>query len=142
MDKSRHSYQIKRGQPLGDRLIWRQPCADRRIARQLAPVIAERGDGQPNSITIGYYRPSDAYVGAWGFVPLSTPLAIAALGIESVRDRICEDLADYITRAPVERAKTASAKNGELGYCPRCERSRAVRIDHGDTLCGACGLVL
>lgn len=85
MDKSRPSFQVRR-QPEGERLVWRHPGADARVSRQMAAAgISVLG----NSLTIGYYRQMD---GAVAFVPLPTPAAIAALGIEMVQARICEDL--------------------------------------------------
>ena len=94
MDKSRPSFKLQRA---GDeyRLLWRYPCADRRVAAQLAPVLAALGAAAPGQITIGrMVRLED---GALAFVPSPTPLAQAALGVEMVQRRLCGDLAALLS---------------------------------------------
>ena len=90
MDKSRPSFKLQRD---GDeqRLLWRYPCADRRVAAQLAPVLDALGQAAPGQISIGRFARLDD--GAVAFVPATTPLARAALGIEMVQRRLCADLA-------------------------------------------------
>lgn len=125
-------YQIKRT-PMGDRLIWRYPGRRPAIQRQLQ---AAGVDPIPASITIGYYRVLEQPPGAIAFMPLNTPAASAALGVESVQVRICEDLQI--------RLRAAAARGGEVPaaiWCPKCER-QVTPIDDGDLLCGRCRLVL
>lgn len=93
-DTSRPFFQLRPGRRLGDRLVWRFPFRSREIARQLMPVVrALRIIEPPKQITLGYYRRLDDPPGAVAFMPATSPLAIATLGIETVQRRICEDLA-------------------------------------------------
>ena len=91
MDDSRPSFKLDRQ---GDerRLLWRNPCSDRRIAAHLAPVLAALGQGAPRQITIGRFVMLED--GALAFVPGTTPLALAALGIDAVQRRLCRDMAE------------------------------------------------
>jgi hypothetical protein len=89
MDKSHPFYNIKPNQPLGDRLILRYPERSRAFRDALIPD----GGALPKSLTLGYFRQLDHPPHAWCFMPVNQPLAIAALEIESVQARICEDLA-------------------------------------------------
>lgn len=43
---------------------------------------------------------------------------------------------------PTDPPELPPIRDGDLGYCPRCECHRVVHIDHDDVLCGTCGLVL
>ena len=94
MDKSRPMFQV-RPQTLGERLTWRYPGRQPAIRRALieATGLAEI----PQSITLGYYRRLDQPAGAWCFMPRTDPLVCAALEIDMVRARICEDLAIRIS---------------------------------------------
>ena len=93
MDKSRPSFKLQRD---GDeqRLLWRYPCSDRRIAAQLAPVLAALEQAAPGQITVGRFVRLDD--GMLAFVPSPTPLARAALGIDMVQRRLCADLAAMV----------------------------------------------
>lgn len=90
MDRKRSQFNIRRGEALGDRLVWRFPGADPEVARDLRRAGVT---DIPQQITVGYYRQiPDAY-NNWCFMPVTTPAAIAALSIETVQIRICDDLA-------------------------------------------------
>lgn len=94
MDTSRPFFQVRQGERFGDRLLWRFPFRSTEIRRRMLPVLRALGPSEPSQITIGYYFQLDDPDGAWAFMPLNTPLAVAALGIEMVQRRICTDLAD------------------------------------------------
>ncbi len=94
MDKSRPSFKLQRSGDDERRLLWRYPCADRRVAAQLAPVLAALGQDAPGQITVGRFARLDD--GALAFVPAGTPLARAALGIDMVQRRLCADLAALV----------------------------------------------
>lgn len=96
VDTSRPFFQVRPGESLGDRLIWRFPLRSAEIRRQLMPIVAASGKPEPKQITIGYYMQLDDPDGAWAFMPVNSPLAISALGIESVQRRICEDLQERV----------------------------------------------
>lgn len=143
MEKNRMQYQIKRT-PMGDRLIWRYPGSQPAVRRQLQ---AAGVDTIPASITLGYYRVLDQPPGAIAFMPVNTAAAAAALGIESVQMRICEDLQIRMRAAAEARAAAAPgdaapSETPDLLQCPRCERQVAPIDDDGDLLCGRCRLVL
>ena len=94
MDKSRHSFQLRRGMSLGDRLIMRNP-GQSRDARRLLEGLGET----PSNITLGYFRRLTDPPGAVAFMPVPTPAAIAMLAVPSVQARICEDLAMLVGEA-------------------------------------------
>jgi len=118
MDKTRMQYQTKRT-PMGDRLIWRYPGSLPAIRRQL---LAAGVDEIPASITLGYFRVLDQPPGAIAFMPLRTPAAVAALGVESVQMRICEDLQIRL-RAAAAAAEAAAEAPAEAPP-PRGSRRR------------------
>lgn len=88
--RQRPSFAVRRGQALGDRLIWRYPGGSQETRRQL---MVAGINPVPESITIGYYFRRDEPAGAPAFMPVNTAAAIAALAIDAVQVRICEDLA-------------------------------------------------
>lgn len=91
-------FQIRRGEEIGDRLVWRLPFNNPRIRAQLESA-APPDRPAPKQITLGYYRRSGEPGGQWSFVPLEQPLSIAALALETVRRRIDQDLAKYQANA-------------------------------------------
>jgi hypothetical protein len=99
MDKSRTQFHVRRGETLGDKLVWRYPGRSGELARQLAVAGI---DPIPEQITVGYYRVLDEPDGAWCFMPVNSSAALAALDIDLVRDRICEDLAIRLRQAKRE----------------------------------------
>lgn len=91
--RGRSEFQVKRGGTWGDRLIWRNPGAHEEVRRQMLQDGAPEGvTDLPKSVSVGHYRWLDE-PGCWVFQPNPTPVAIAALGVEMVQVRICDDLA-------------------------------------------------
>lgn len=109
MDSSRPSFQRKPDARHGVRLILRNVSSSGAVAARVSR--AQLAAGQPaepaRNITVGHYvlagdPPS------WAFRPGRTAAAIALLGVEMVRDRICEDLAAYLKeRRPEDGANAA-----------------------------------
>ena len=106
----RPSFQLRR-QDDGEVLVWRNPTANAQVRRQLQAAGIEVG----NSLKIGRYCEVG---GAVAFIPRATPQAIAALGVDMVQIRICEDLqirlrgaaaADTDPQDPPEQATPADA---------------------------------
>jgi hypothetical protein len=92
VDKSRPFFNLRRGERYGTKLILRYPARSRDM-RQV--IKREAGvDELPRQITVGYYRHLEDPAGAIAFMPINRRLAIAALSLSVVRDRIAEDLAD------------------------------------------------
>jgi len=94
MDKRRPQFNVRRGKRYGDQLILRFPSGSpelRRVLKREAGV-----DELPQQITVGYYRRFDDPAGAVAFMPINSRLAIAALSLDAVRDRIAEDLAELV----------------------------------------------
>lgn len=96
-DPSRQQFSIKRGEALGDRLIWRYPMGSEAGRTALA------GLGNPGQVTVGYFRRLSDPPGAICFMPVKTPMAIAALGVPAVLRRIGEDLAMALEAQSNER---------------------------------------
>lgn len=95
MDKRRPQFNVRRGKRYGDQLILRFPARSQEMRRAL-----EREAGVeelPRQITVGYYRRLDDPDGAIAFMPIDSNLAVAALSLSAVRDRIAEDLADLVS---------------------------------------------
>jgi len=85
----------------GRRLIWRNPFGHDDAERVLGPVLqqlrrdaAAAGDtlpGQPKSLSLGIYMP-DPDTDRWGYYPGGGAMALAALEIRTVQERIAHDL--------------------------------------------------
>jgi len=88
--------------PLGERLVWRNPAADAAAERRLLAALAPHGQTTiPRTVTVGYYLVGDRDSGPPAFRPALTPVAIAALALRSVQERIASDLATRV--APLLR---------------------------------------
>jgi len=94
MDKRRPHFNVKRGKRYGDQLILRFPAGAREMRHALERKASV--DELPRQITIGYYRHLNDPDGAVAFMPINSRLALAALSLDAVRDRIAEDLASLI----------------------------------------------
>ena len=92
-DRDRQQFQVRPGQSLGDRLIWRYPLASAEGRTALAGLEPRE------SVTVGYYRQLTEPAGAWAFMPVTTDYAARSLAVYAVQRRICDDLAERIRRA-------------------------------------------
>jgi hypothetical protein len=90
------SFQLK-AKDGATRLIWRDPFTDPKTAAQLGPVLLASGEAQPNSVTLGKYATAGGEV---CFIPASTPLALVALGLPVVGQRIGRDLSAMLQQGP------------------------------------------
>lgn len=84
-DRNLHDFQIRQGQTLGDRLVWRYPLASEDGRHAL------RGLPDAETVTVGYYRRVHP-PGSVAFFPIHRPHSLAALTVPSVQRRIMDDL--------------------------------------------------
>ena len=76
-----------------DRLIVHHPANHDALRAAIERRVAV--ESWPRRLTLGRYAYSDQN-GTYGFVPVANQWVLAALDVDAVRHRICDDLADRL----------------------------------------------
>lgn len=118
---------------------WAAIWAAHQAAGHALPALEwSHGDDQHDgyawrttTYTLGALRHEHTLAGGWAFAPTASPQAMAALRCELVRDRIAEDLEQYM----------AQVIDGNERWCPRCRAHTPHIHDDPDTMCSRCNLI-